>query len=90
MQILRVFATQLDVLDDLDQDFVTAFLKHSGVAQVIFHFRRGRRPLETFRRILGFFYCKSSMDRANNRDFSTDHPAHYASRFLAYAFDAGH
>ena len=90
MQVFRVLATQFDVLDDLDQNFVTALLKDSGVAQVVFHFRRGGRPLDTFRRILGFFYRKSRLDCADNGNFSTNHPTHDASRFLADAFDAGH
>jgi hypothetical protein len=34
-------AAELDVLDDLDQDFLSALFERSSVAQVVFHFGAG-------------------------------------------------
>jgi hypothetical protein len=49
VQIFRVLASQFDVLNDLDQDFVAALFEGRGVAQVVFHFGTRRRPFESFR-----------------------------------------
>jgi hypothetical protein len=54
MQVFRVLAAQLDVLDDPDQHFVSALFESRGVTQVVLHLEARRRPLEPLRRVFVF------------------------------------
>src|SRR5258705_4050124 len=90
VEVLGMFPTQLDVLDNLDQNLVSTLFKGSSVTKVVFHFRSSGRPLETFWRVLSFFHCEGCMHRADDRHFRADHPAHDAASFFPYPFDAGH
>ena len=90
MQVHCVFATELDVLDDFDQNFVSAFLKSRGVAEIVFHFGARRRPLQTIGRIFGFLDGKGRTHRADYGHLGTNRPTHDAAGLLTYPFDARH